>query len=323
MDAYRKASEAVVSQRLDEARTFVEQAVAADPKNPHAHALAGDLAFLAHDLEGAVAAWRRALAVDARLRPVHERLRQVEQELRSASPVSGTPPTGYPGGGEPDTGALQAAQIFLERQLDMRFAGPIAVLALDPDLFHGGLHAPTEVAGLFDGKIRLPLRRQSDSHQGDSHFGRPGWPSLQAVIWHHAAHAAVHQLAKGRAPRWVHEGVAQLAQAHIEPIPTAALRIAHLGRKVPSLEQLESHGQEMGLVVPMEAGVFYQASWAQMAYLREQLGWKAIARFLTLIGEGVTAKDALARVTKQNPEIWQESWRVWLSERLAEMAPGP
>jgi len=80
MDAYRKAWAAYATQRYDEARRWDEQAIQADPTNPHAFALAGDLAYLAHDLDGARKGWEQALSLEPRLRAIMQRLSQLVQE---------------------------------------------------------------------------------------------------------------------------------------------------------------------------------------------------------------------------------------------------
>jgi tetratricopeptide (TPR) repeat protein len=62
--------------------------------------------------------------------------------------------------------------------------------------------------GLFDGKIRLPVGRV-----------RPPAHELERLVAHEYAHAAIHELARGRAPRWLHEGLAQVLEgASADPI---------------------------------------------------------------------------------------------------------
>lgn len=324
MEAYRKAWAAFAAQRYEDARHLTAQAINADPNNPHAHALSGDLAYLAHDLEGARRAWKQALSVEPRLRPLQERLQQAEQELaleagqhRQAAGlfviISGDTYLGYMSPEnipEHIVKELEAAQAFLEQRFQTRLSGPITVLVYEPEVFSGSLHVPTEVAGLFDGKIRIPGTRHK-------------YVSPEAVIWHELAHVAVHQLAEGRATRWVHEGVAQLAQAQVDSIPTEALQIALRGRKVPTVEQLEHRSQEIGQATPMEAGVFYQAAWAHMADLEQQRGWAGVGRLLQMLAGGMSTTEALEHLTSQDANAWQDQWHRWISEHLEKTVSKP
>jgi len=80
MEAYRKAQTAYAAQQYDQARRWATQAIRADPASPHAHALLGDLHYLAHDLDGARAAWAEALRLEPRLLVLQQRLDQLAHE---------------------------------------------------------------------------------------------------------------------------------------------------------------------------------------------------------------------------------------------------
>ncbi len=347
MDAYRKAWAAYATQRYDEARRWDKQAIQADPKNPHAYALAGDLAYLAHDLDGARKAWEQSLALEPRLRAIMERLSQLarEQALETGQVALNTdlfvirtpapPPkdlVGGPAGAEIDTPwvlrELQAAKTFLETQWQFQLRGPISVLVYTPEAFYDGFHVPTAVAGLFDGKIRLPVSGRAGARDLSNDPQRQGGQgqaqqadevrraTMRPVIWHELTHAAVHQLTHGRAPRWLHEGVAQAVEAHVRSIPTEALQLALRRDAVPALAKLEGRSGEFGEATPIEAGVFYQASFAYVAYVLDHRGWAGLHRLLDEVRDGVPTPDALAHVMGMDEREWDRESRRWVQEHF-------
>lgn len=336
MEAYRKAWAAYETQRYDEARRWDARAIEADPANPHAAALAGDLAYLAHDLAGARRAWQQALALEPRLRALMERLSQLAQEeaLEAGQLAHETPlfVVRTPAGADLDAARvieeLKKAQVYIESQLQLKLRGPISILVYTPEAFYEGFHVPTAVAGLFDGKVRLPLRGQ-DTPSSNPNVMKYPVPvadvpvAEQAVIWHELTHAAVHQLTHGHAPRWVHEGVAQSVEARVRAIPTEALRIALRRDAVPSLAQLEGRSAEFGAAVQMEAGAFYQTAFAHVQYVLDHRGWEGVRRLLNEMGEGASSSEALSRVTGLGEKEWDRQWRRWLFDHVDHMdAPG-
>lgn len=324
MEAYRKAWAAYATQDYRRARLGIQEALRTDPTNPHAHSLAGDLAYLAHDLDGARTAWARALTLEPRLRDLKERLDQLaREEALEAGAVARTTDLfllRLPADDSIDAAwvlqELKAARTFLESQLQMRLQGPISVLIYTPQEFYGELHAPTEVAGLFDGKVRLPLRAQN---RQSSIVIRQS--SLREVLWHELAHAAVHQMAQARAPRWLHEGVAQVVQAEVGTLPNEALSIAARRGEAPSIAWLEGRGGMMAQGQPMEADLFYQTAWSHVEYLREHRGWVGVRRVLLAVGSGTSVTEALAEVSGHDEATWDRLWRRWLRQGVAAPLP--
>jgi tetratricopeptide (TPR) repeat protein len=74
----------------------------------------------------------------------------------------------------------------------------VSVILYDAAQFQDVARVHGWVTGLFDGKIRLPASGAV-----------PPPRELERVLTHEYAHAAIHDLSRGRAPRWLHEGLAQ------------------------------------------------------------------------------------------------------------------
>ena len=94
--------------------------------------------------------------------------------------------------------ALEEAYGELAGELSVYAAQPIPVVLYTKEQFHDTTATGTEVAGLFDGKIRLPVGGVTAMS-----------PELARVARHELVHALIAAKGPGGVPRWLHEGLAQ------------------------------------------------------------------------------------------------------------------
>ena len=149
-----------------------------------------------------------------------------------------------------------------------------------------GVHA--WVTGLFDGKIRLPaggpaMRRRE----------------LERILVHEYAHAAIHDLTRGRAPRWLHEGLAQaLEGAPADPL----LRVP--GRPtLAGLEALLADGD------PVRARTAYDVALWVVHDLLDRGGAPALREMMTRLGRGEPIETAMPAVYGLRLAELEEQWR--------------
>ena len=114
--------------------------------------------------------------------------------------------------GEAETrGPLLAGLATARERVVARLGAPrerVSVILYDTTQFQDVARVHGWVTGLFDGKIRLPAAG-----------ALPPRRELERILTHEFAHAAIHDLSRGRAPRWLHEGLAQeLEGATTDPL---------------------------------------------------------------------------------------------------------
>jgi tetratricopeptide (TPR) repeat protein len=144
------------------------------------------------------------------------------------------------------------------------------------------------VTGLFDGKIRLP-----------SGGALPPGRELQRILAHEYAHAAIHDLTRGRAPRWLHEGLAQALEGSS---PDPMLRVP--GR--PTLTGLEAL---LGDADPARARTGYDVALWVVQNLLDRGGMPALRRLMDRLGRGEPILTAVPAVYGLSLPELEHQWR--------------
>ena len=180
---------------------------------------------------------------------------------------------------------LDAARRRLDRELRYRPADPVAVVLYTDAEFRAVTGAHAWASGVFDGKIRLPL----------------GVPErdLERLVQHEYAHAAVHELARGRAPRWLHEGLAQSIEG-LEPDPML---------RVPSSVTLAGVEALITDPDPIRARTGYDLALWIVRDLLERGGTQQMADLLARLGSAEPMDMAFARVYGLRLTDLESQWR--------------
>src|SRR5262249_4177077 len=131
------------------------------------------------------------------------------------------------------------------------------------------------VLGFYDSqKLRLRLSAS-----------QPGSIELERLVRHEYAHLLIHQAAKGRAPRWLHEGLAQVMEQRSAPRLIEA--DIELDRQYFTLDGLER------LFRSNAVGTAYQLSHIVVEYLVDRGGMSGIRSLLGHLGQGESMAQAL------------------------------
>jgi len=146
-------------------------------------------------------------------------------------------------------------------------------------------HVPAWSDGVFDGKIRVPVRGVSQNKD-----------QLERVLVHELTHAMIHGLAPRGVPAWLHEGLA----SYFEPRdPTAAQRrIQSLKMVIPfsELQQSFSHFDAQ------QAAVAYDESLVAVDLLMHLVGPRMVV-LLQGLGNGQSFDTSLVQLGLQRSEF--------------------
>jgi tetratricopeptide (TPR) repeat protein len=154
--------------------------------------------------------------------------------------------------------------------------------------FRSVTRAHAWTSGLFDGKIRLLVGPV-----------RPPAREIARVVVHEYAHAAIHELSRGRAPRWLHEGLAQVLEG---ATPDPMLRIPG-GLTLAGVEALAGESD------PLRARTGYDVALWIVSDLLDRGGIEAVRELLERLGAGETLAEAIPRIYGLRKTELELQWR--------------
>ena len=167
--------------------------------------------------------------------------------------------------------------------------------------FQASTQAPAWADGLFDGRVRVPAR------------GITGvTPELLSVLKHEMTHSFVHFRAKGRAPTWLQEGLAQVEEGKTSAPFASALAGAYAVRGTFALQGLE---RGFAGFSASQARGGYAISLAAAEMLKDTRGFGAVAHFLDRLGDGSPVEDAMRETLRADYARLESDLADWLKSR--------
>ncbi len=184
--------------------------------------------------------------------------------------------------------ALEAAWARVSAELGEGPRGRVTVVLYEREQFQDVARVHAWVTGLFDGKIRLPVGGPAPSRR-----------ELERLLAHEVAHAVIHRLSHGHAPRWLHEGLAQVLEgASADPM----LRLPG----TPTLAGVEALVSEAD---PLRARTGYEVSLWIVRDLLDRGGMPAMRELLRRLGRGESLEAALPSIYGLRQAELETQWR--------------
>jgi len=270
-----------------EARTALQEAVRLNPKLTAAALLLGDVTYRMGDLETAVRTYEAALEVEPNNAQIQGRLESWRKEAalhsrfqRSLSPHFTVLFEG-PAEQRLAAAAVDALEAAYWRIGTALLAYPptvITVVLYTDEQFRDVTRSPAWAGGVFDGKIRVPMRGAlNDPRQ------------LEKVLAHEFTHALVKSLAPRGVPTWVDEGLAVVFEM-------GDLKWAErLARQTPSLVPLPRLHDGFLSVPAEQVPLAYAESALAVRMLIERGGIPALTALLQDLAEGQEFTQAFER----------------------------
>ena len=266
---------------------YAQRAVRIAPDSADTLAVLGYAQYASDRIPDAIRSWKKSLQIrpDATVQALMEKAqRDATAEAEFSQNESSHFSLKYEG--KQTSGEFRRALIAtleaeyddLVRQLGVAPRSTIAVILYTDQAFFDVTQAPSWSGAVNDGKLRIPVDGVSSVT-----------PELARVLKHELAHSFINQVAAGRCPHWLNEGVAQALEPKTVPDGRKLAGLYKTQREIP-LNVLEGSFMRFS---NEEAYVAYLESLAAVQYIVDTYGMSDVRRILERIGEGSSAEAAL------------------------------
>lgn len=273
---------------------YLDRARRVAPKNADVAKLSGWAYYRLNKMDQAVEEWKRALA----LRPDPEvqaaldkaqRDKQEEENFRENE--SSHFILRYSGAAQPELAREVLRTLenhFAAIGSELNFSPPesIGVVLYTQQDFADITRAPAWAGALNDGRIRVPVQGLTSVT-----------PDLSRVLKHELTHSFVQQKTHGRAPTWLHEGLAQWMEGLRSDSVAPNLVRMYEQKEAVSLGALERSWTRLS---SEDAAYAYAWSLANVEYIVETNGMTDMERVLDRIGAGISTEESLHQVLHEN-----------------------
>ena len=288
-------------QDLGDAREWAESALAFG-SDAVMYDVLGNVHYLREEMAKAIDAWKQSLSIqdDPRVRV------SLEKALRELKVAGGFDRqrlshfiVRYEGETMENTGrlvmgSLEKSYSFLKSRLSFEPSEPIVVL-LYTRREYAELGGPTWSAGLFDGKVRVPVR-------GLVSLDR----QVETIMRHELTHAFLYARAGKNCPRWLHEGMAEYCEG---------IRADQFGKMLADKITEDGNLAYCLMAQRCEVSHFYRASLSLVEYMMKNRGLGGIRNLLTTLGEGKTIDQALQEVYGRDEMGLINEWQNFIRRR--------
>ncbi|HUG71054.1 MAG TPA: peptidase MA family metallohydrolase [Pirellulaceae bacterium] len=288
-------------------KTLVQQALRFNPRSADAYAILGDIAYDTQELAHAKTAWDRAKQLDPSMTSIDERLNKLnsEQAIEKKFDRAGNvhfdlryqDGIGYSSAYDLRS-VLDQARRDVGRDFGYWPRHQIVVLVYSEEGFKQVRQGPDWIAGLYDGKIRIPFPRSPAAQA-----------SLNSTLVHEYTHAIIHDITRDQCPVWLNEGLAEFQEARTRKPDLQYLQAAVSNNRLIPLSSLDSAFQSRDANV---AGLAYQQSYSLVAYLDQTYRFFRIRHILDKLSEGMSIDDAFQEELRLTSAQLEQRWQRWL-----------
>jgi tetratricopeptide (TPR) repeat protein len=292
------ASLCVKTGDLNSAEGLLLSAIDISPEHEKAHVFLGEVYYRNGYLRDAVAEWRWVVENYPASDAVRKRLEKAERELnvekdfatdyRRRHFIISLDRDKFHQESQLILDILEKAYFRIGRDLSHFPKDRVQVILYSVEQFSEATQAEVHVAGLYDGKIRVPLSGETLD-----------LARLTQVLRHEYTHVLVREMTGGNAPFWFNEGLAQFEAEELDDNKRRIISDALHNSGLIPLGDLDANRVEFG-DDPDLMRLAYLESFAAASYLRRRFSRRHLFDFMEMLAQKHDAESALQSVYRRS-----------------------
>jgi len=279
------------------------------PRDSEPYKMLGELYYRMDDFEQARRSWEKAVALEPANAGLRARLERIKREHKTERDfnrdVTSNFLVKYEGREKISAGRivlaiLEDAYGDVGKELSYYPSHEIQVILYSNKQFQDVTRAPDWSAGIYDGKIRMPIGGIEKET-----------PALRRILYHEYTHAVVRAITP-RVPSWLNEGLAMHFEGRVLSAGNEKefRQIAQAG-KLPALSKLE--GSFVGLRGD-QVRYAYLFSLSAVRFMIDRYGLYRATTILEELAKGASVGDAVSTGLLISYEEFDRQWKESLQE---------
>lgn len=308
VEFYDKKQYTLASQKFVDAINF-------DETNSSAYAFLGNINYYTQQLQKALVCFEHALQNDPDLDYAKERIEAIKKEIKVEDKLAGAEDSIFKILYNAEDRNLNLNSIKTSLWNAYYDLGTIfqyyprhtiVVIIYPPEEFKTIRDAPNWVAGIYDGKIRIPYPEGIEMAE------------VEKIIRHEYTHAIIHEITGGKCVNWLNEGLARIMEYRTygaENKPNySELKKAFTQGALNTLDSLATNF--IFTEDTKKASLAYQQSTSLVTYIIDTYGFYKIRNMLKHFKDDKTLSEILKTEFYQTPDSFMTNWQIYLRDYL-------
>lgn len=304
IELYNKAVEYFQKQEFELARQALKDSLAQDDMNSYAYELLGEIDYRQQHMKDAKANFEIAYALDPR-KELKEKIAKTSQETQVESKLSTYNEEHFIikyHDQEKNVEGFELRELLREtyrmisQEFGYYFRHQVVVLLYDKEEFTKITEMPHWVAGLYDGKVRMPISPKGFKDK-----------ELKALTAHEVTHAFIAAMSAGYAPPWINEGLAEFIEDKVRSNESMIFKAALKTGQLIKIDALMNSGSAL-TQSQLQVALFYEQSFELVRYLVNRYGIYNVKQILGEYAKGKNSDEAIREILKISPQKLEAEW---------------